>query len=104
MNPTRPTQTSPIAPSGEQGQDRAAKLTEPRPLPTPGVDATGRALPCTETESERKARIELLLRELAAIDAEDDTPDELYEQFFRNMDEERRREGRPPAFEGLGLY
>ena len=34
------------------------------------------------------------------IDAEDDTPEEVYDEFMRNLDEERRRQGRPPAFEG----
>ena len=44
--------------------------------------------------------MEELTRELAEIDAEDDTPDEVYDEVMRNIDEERRRQGRPPAFEG----
>jgi hypothetical protein len=49
---------------------------------------------------ERQARYEEYKRRLAEIDAEDDTPEEVYDQFMRNIDEERRRQGRPPAFEG----
>jgi hypothetical protein len=41
-----------------------------------------------------------LERELAEIDAQDETPEEIYEMLMRNIDEERRREGRPPAFRG----
>jgi hypothetical protein len=41
-----------------------------------------------------------LTRRLAEIDAEDDTPDDVYDDFMRNLDEERRRQGRPIAFEG----
>jgi hypothetical protein len=52
------------------------------------------------SEEEWQARQEELTRRLAEIDAEDDTPDEVYDQVMRNIDEERRREGRPPAFEG----
>jgi hypothetical protein len=44
--------------------------------------------------------MEALTRELAEIDAQDDTPDELYDEVLRGIDEERRRQGRPPAFEG----
>lgn len=68
------------------------------PLPKPGVDANGRALPISDEE--RLARWEECKRQLAEIDAEDDTPEEVYEQFMRNVDEERRLQGRPPAFEG----
>jgi hypothetical protein len=32
--------------------------------------------------------------------AGDDTLVEIYEKFLRNVDEERRRVGRPPAFGG----
>jgi hypothetical protein len=39
-------------------------------------------------------------RRLAEIDAADDTPMEVYVQVMRNVDEERRLRGRPPAFEG----
>jgi hypothetical protein len=44
--------------------------------------------------------MEALTRELAEIDAQDDTPDEVYDEVLRGIDEERRRQGRPPAFEG----
>jgi hypothetical protein len=37
---------------------------------------------------------------LAEIDAEDDTPHEVYDRFRHNLDDERRRAGRPPAFGG----
>lgn len=49
---------------------------------------------------ERLARYEEYKRRLAEIDAEDDTPEEVYDEVMRNIDEERRRQGRPPAFEG----
>jgi hypothetical protein len=52
------------------------------------------------SEEEWQARYEELTRRLAEIDAEDDTPEEVYDEFMRNLDEERRRQGRPPAFEG----
>ena len=44
--------------------------------------------------------MEELTRRLAEIDADDDTPDEVYDEVLRSIDEERRRQGRPPAFEG----
>ncbi len=50
--------------------------------------------------AEWQARMDELTRRLAEIDAEDDTPHEVYDEFMRNLDEERRRQGRPPAFEG----
>ena len=71
---------------------------EPRPLPESCVDRQGRAIPISDEEW--AARMEALRRELAAIDAEDDTPEEDYVQFMRNIDEERRLQGRAPAFEG----
>jgi hypothetical protein len=65
----------------------------------PDVDPeTGRMRPISAAEWQ--ARMEELTRRLAEIDAEDDTPQELYDEFMRNLDEERRRQGRPPAFEG----
>lgn len=59
---------------------------------------TGRLRPIPDDEWQ--ARYEDYKRRLAEIDAEDDTPEEVYDQFMRNIDEERRRQGRPPAFEG----
>jgi hypothetical protein len=59
---------------------------------------TGRLRPISDEEMQ--ARYEEYKRRLAEIDAEDDTPEEAYDQFMRNIDEERRRQGRPPAFEG----
>ncbi len=65
----------------------------------PDVDpATGRMRPMSAAEWQ--ARQEELTRRLAEIDAEDDTPEEVYEEFRRNFDEERRRQGRPPVFDG----
>jgi hypothetical protein len=67
-------------------------------LVSPGIDATGQALPLSDTEwAARQAR---LTEELAAIDAGDDTPDDVYGAFLRHVDEERRNVGRPPAFGG----
>jgi hypothetical protein len=59
---------------------------------------TGRLRPISDEEW--RARMEALTRELAEIDAQDDTPDEVYDEVLRGIDEERRRQGRPPAFEG----
>jgi hypothetical protein len=107
MELDRSTSPSPASPTGgdaraldpERAAKLAADLAEPRPLPPPGVDRqTGRALPISDEERHR--RYEDLKRRLAEIDAEDDSPEEDYEQFMRNIDEERRLQGRPPAFEG----
>jgi hypothetical protein len=59
---------------------------------------TGRLRPIPPEELQ--ARYEALRRELAEIDAQDNTPDEVYDEVLRGIDEERRRQGRPPAFEG----
>jgi hypothetical protein len=59
---------------------------------------TGRIRPISAEEWD--AREEELTKQLATIDAEDDTPDDVYAEFMRNLDEERRRQGRPPAFDG----
>jgi ribosomal protein L29 len=59
---------------------------------------TGRLRPISPEELQ--ARYEALRRELADIDAQDNTPDEVYDEVLRGIDEERRRQGRPPAFEG----
>jgi hypothetical protein len=65
----------------------------------PDVDSiTGRIRPISAEEWQ--ARQEELTRRLAEIDAEDGTPDGVYDEFMRNLDDERRRQGRPPAFEG----
>ena len=65
----------------------------------PDVDPqTGRIRAISAEEWQE--RQEELTRRLAEIDAQDDTPDEVYDQFMRHVDEERRRQGRPPAFEG----
>lgn len=59
---------------------------------------TGRLRPISTEELQ--ARYAELRKRLAEIDAEDETPDEVYDDVFRGIDEERRRQGRPPAFEG----
>jgi hypothetical protein len=59
---------------------------------------TGRLRPISDEEW--RARMEALTRGLTEIDAQDDTPDEVYDEVLRGIDEERRRQGRPPAFEG----
>jgi len=72
---------------------------EKKRLPRPGVDRnTGQAIPISEIEwQERMAALE---QDLVEIDQQDDTPDEVYEQFMRDLDEERSWQGRPPAFQG----
>jgi len=50
-------------------------------------------------DEEWQTRQTELTRRLTEIDAADDTPDEVLVEFMRNLDEERRRQGRPPAFE-----
>ncbi len=59
---------------------------------------TGQMRPISAAEWQD--RQEELTRRLAEIDAADDTPDAVYEEFRRNFDEEQRRKGRPPVFEG----
>ena len=49
---------------------------------------------------EWRARHEEYKRAIAEIDANDDTPEEVYDAVMRGIDEERRIQGRPPAFEG----
>jgi hypothetical protein len=74
---------------------------EPQPAEWPYRDVdprTGRLRPISAEELQ--ARYEELRKRLAEIDAEDDTPDEVYDEVLRGIDEERRRQGRPPAFEG----
>src|SRR4051794_26522314 len=83
-------------PGGPEAQPK--RLAGPQSLPLPGVDAAGRALPVPEEDW--AARQEWLTGELAAIDADDDTPLEVYDEFLRLVDEERQRTGRPPAFGG----
>jgi hypothetical protein len=85
-------------PSSTTGPPKAGE-SQSLPWPYRDVDPwTGRLRPISDEELQ--ARYEQLRRELAEIDAADDTPDEVYDQFMRNIDEERRRQGRPPAFEG----
>jgi len=58
---------------------------------------TGQIRPISAEELQ--ARHEELTRQLAEIDAEDNTSPEVYDDFMRNVDDDRRRQGRPPAFE-----
>lgn len=90
----------PSPPGGESDGLGAEHPDYPKPQPPPssGVDASGRALPVPDDEW--NARQAWLTRQLAEIDAEDDTPDDVYALFMRHVDEERRRAGGPPAFEG----
>ena len=75
------------------------QATDPLPLPPEGVDRkTGRAIPISDSEWQQ--RCAALEAKLAEIDAHDATPEETYELLMRNIDEERRRQGRPPAFHG----
>ncbi len=68
-------------------------------FPSPGVDRnTGQAIPMSERDWQE--RVAALERELIEIDRQDDTPEESYEQFMREFDEERSRQGRPAAFKG----
>jgi len=72
---------------------------EKKRLPRPGVDRnTGQAIPLSEIEWQE--RVAALEQNLIEIDQQDDTPEEVYEQFIRDLDEERSRQGRPPAFQG----
>ncbi len=76
----------------ERGDTCGAKERFPRP----GVDRnTGQAIPISETEWQE--RVAALEQDLIEIDQQDDTPEEVYEQFMRNVDEERSRQGRPAA-------
>ena len=75
----------------------AAYMAEPKELPKPGVDRkTGRALPISDEEWTK--RMDRLKRELERIDAEDDDPPDTYERMVREINEDRVRSGRGPAF------
>jgi hypothetical protein len=74
-------------------------VDERGPLRQSDVDLeTGRIRPISAEEWQ--ARQADLTKRLAVIDAEDGTSDDLFDEFMRNLDEERRRQGRPAAFEG----
>jgi hypothetical protein len=89
--PTDGSRSSPNAPTGT--------VHQPHPRRPPDIDPeTGRLQPISAEEW--RTRQEELTRRLAEIDAQDDTPEAAYEEFRRNFDEERLRQGRPPAFEG----
>jgi hypothetical protein len=92
-------------------RERPPDKSPPSPTPlTAGTDEhfkrrhpdvnseTGRIRPISAEEW--RDRQEELTRRFEEIDAKDETPDEVYDEFMRNLDEERRRQGRPPAFDG----
>ena len=88
----------PVSPASSPGSSQAAESPFAE-WPYRDVDPrTGRLRPISDEEW--RARMEALTRELAEIDAQDDTPEEVYDEIERGIDEERRRQGRPPAFEG----
>jgi len=96
-----PTPAHEIEATGMPSSAGPREAAEPPPAEWPFRDVdprTGRLRPISDEELQ--ARYEQLRRELAEIDAQDDTPDEVYDEVFRGIDEERRRQGRPPAFEG----
>src|SRR5437899_3120679 len=77
------TGTSPSAPSRLSAGSQVPVRRWP-----PDVDPqTGRIR--SISAEEWRARQEELTRRLAEIDAEDDTPEEVYDEFMRNLDEER---------------
>jgi len=79
--------------------EKGGTCGEEKWLPQSGVDRnTGQAISISETEWQE--RVAALEQELIEIDQQDDAPDEVYEQFMRSLDEDRSRQGRPPAFQG----
>jgi hypothetical protein len=104
---TEPDSPSPVVPSEEKSSGTTPGA--PRPLACnlvpvrrwpPDVDSQTGRLRSISAE-EWQARQAELTRRLAEIDAQDDTPEGVYDEFMRNLDEERHRQGRPPAFEGF---
>jgi hypothetical protein len=90
----KPPDTSPTAQNPS-----TARIHEHLDRRHPDVDSTtGRIRPISAKEWQ--ARQEELTRRLAEIDAEDETPEDVYDEFMRNLDDERRRQGRPTAFDG----
>jgi hypothetical protein len=87
-----PAGTSPTSPNTNTGNRVPLRRWPPDLDPQ-----TGRLRSISAEESQ--ACLEELTRRLAEIDGEDDTPEEVYDEIMRNLDEERRRQGRPPAFE-----
>ncbi len=76
--------------------EKSGTTGEKKRLPRPGVDRnTGQAIPISETEWQE--RVAALEQDLIEIDQQDDTPEGVYEQFMRDLDEERSWQGRPAA-------
>jgi hypothetical protein len=95
------------SPEGETSGSRSLTMGPSKPgepesgeATTPGVDPRTDQWWRRISNEEWRARHEEYQRRLAEIDAADDTPQEVYDEFMRNIDEERRRQGRPAAFEG----
>ncbi len=111
-----------------EGMTMTSRPSAPDSLPTPALEAEGTGMPSINpskpggsrnleplqpdvgpraeqwwrqiSAEEWRARHEEYERRLSEIDAEDDTPEEVYDEIERHIDEERRRQGRPPLFEG----
>jgi hypothetical protein len=99
--PSEPDSLPTNASHGEATGEPPATTSQTPPAEWPYRDVdprTGRLRPISDEE--RQARYEQYKKRRDEIDAEDDTPDEVYDEVMRNIDEERRRQGRPPAFEG----
>lgn len=83
-------------------REREPLVDELGPIPTfppAKFDEHGRIIP--ESSEELKARAEAAARMFRAIAKLPDTdPPGTDEAMMRGIDEERRRAGRPPAFEG----
>ena len=81
----------------EQEARFAAYVAAPKVLPKSATDPeTGRAMPASKED--RAARWEEFKRSMAEIDAEDDDPPDTYERMVREINEDRVRSGRGPAF------
>jgi hypothetical protein len=82
--------------------NREPLVDELGPIPTfppRKFDERGRLIPLSPEE--KKARAEAAIRALDAIaKLPDDDPPDTLERMMRGIDEERRRSGRAPAFEG----
>lgn len=85
-----------VSTSGPREVSMSALGERQRPVIDPRLRQDWRQI----SDEERRARHEEYKRAIAEIDAQDDTPEEVYDAVMRGIDEERRIQGRPPAFEG----